>query len=347
VTVALAKHEGAAALKVAAIDAEAWFAGRLDERDRIARETAGFAAALRAAAPQGGPTPFFGMLRLDVDELGQAIQGSLAPLAAAAISRYAVAAPEVVRAHGGFVVFAAGDDLLALLPVAVALRCVVELRQLFVGTVTMIGREREIPVSAQDLTVSAAIVFAHVKAPLGRTIRVTGTLLEEQAKDVAGRDSIAIEVLKPGGVAARWAMPWECALVPEQAGEPRMLRIEELARALVRGVEAEGFASGFFHKLRERLSYIAPGHGSALSREDLIELMAADYLASFHDPASRPDWESAKKAVMPILEAGQPAWRIVSGAGTDRTVEYGRGEGYASDAAMIARFLVAEGAVGP
>lgn len=149
----------------------------------------------------------------------------------------------VEQRHCGKLVYAGGDDLLALVPVADLLSVMRELRLLFGGDGRAVrnagaGRERT-GITAQNgfvctdegqgprwhmamgtaavapeeglssgVTVSMGIVVAHHSHPLSHAVEAAQKALKESAKDALGRNAFAIHALKRSGnpleVGAKW-----------------------------------------------------------------------------------------------------------------------------------------------
>jgi CRISPR-associated protein Cmr2 len=114
-------------------------------------------------------------------------------------------AKQVVENHCGRLVYAGGDDALALLPLEEALPCALELQQQFKEAVKNIARP---PGVKSPPTTSTGIVFAHHTSPLD------GILLAMQragksAKNDYGRDALSIHVLKRSGEEVRVGTHWQ------------------------------------------------------------------------------------------------------------------------------------------
>jgi CRISPR-associated protein Cmr2 len=151
-------------------------------------------------------SPFYAVLMMDGDNLGQHMsqKANQNPIALALNAfTEAAAVPKIVAEHNGMLIYAGGDDVLALLPLEDALACAAALRKQYADCFQASG----IPT-----TLSGAIIFAHVKTALGEVLRQAHTVLDEVAKDGAGRDAIAVRVLKPGGEHLTWARPWDVAM---------------------------------------------------------------------------------------------------------------------------------------
>ena len=139
-------------------------------------------------------------------------------------------------------------------------------------------------------TISAAIEFAHVKMPLGKVLGDSHHLLDDIAKEGAGRDALAVRVWKQSGMALEWAQPWEIVI---QNGE---IQIDKIAKDFVKNDEAVGngnFSNKFFFKIRERFDLLNPakeGDDAILNGKEAIELLAVDYK---HAPVLNRDYRLA------------------------------------------------------
>jgi len=155
----------------------------------------------------------------------------------------------VEEAHHGKLLYAGGDDVMAMVPVRELLSCMRLLRVLYSGHVPegielpegvrevahgfVRYRKRLIRVMGERATASVGAVVAHHMAPLGRVLKELRAA-ESEAKQKGGRDAFTIRVLKRGGGAvsatARWfrESPRDKVELPEH---PSRL-LEALARAL-------------------------------------------------------------------------------------------------------------------
>ncbi len=131
--------------------------------------------------------------------------------------------PEILGRHGGVPLYVGGDDVVALLPADRVLSAAQEIRDRFRTSFVVCrtdGRIEECPspyrpTAGERLlanpgragTTSAAVVFR----PGGGPIRMQQArdLLDEEAKDRAGRDAIAVCFPGPSGGTTRWSSKWE------------------------------------------------------------------------------------------------------------------------------------------
>jgi len=144
----------------------------------------------------------------------------------------------VVEAFDGRLIYAGGDDVVALLPADTALRCAralraafqgtEELRQLLAGTSAADhftypapgflavadhrddhGRGIPIPfiVPGPAAEVSAGIAIAHFKAPLQDVVRAAQAA-EKRAKNELGRAAVSVRLMKRSGETLDWGAKW-------------------------------------------------------------------------------------------------------------------------------------------
>lgn len=140
-------------------------------------------------------------------------------------------AGDIVEKHGGRLIYAGGDDVLALLPLNEALNCANELQQAF---------RAEMAGVKPDMTVSAGLAFAHSKAPLQDAVRAASTA-ESRAKKELDRGAFFIRLMKRSGEIAEWGAKWDSGAV-------------ELLDAWKRCLEAGAVSAKGAHRLAELLT---------------------------------------------------------------------------------------------
>lgn len=112
----------------------------------------------------------------------------------------------VDRNNFGRTIYAGGDDFLAMLNLNNVFDVVAELRKKFDAEVSK-ALKKEYPDINEDVTFSAGLTIAHYQHPLGDVLN-TAREMEKKAKDNAGKDSIAISVLKKSGEQLKMAIKW-------------------------------------------------------------------------------------------------------------------------------------------
>ncbi len=196
-----------------------------------------------ARKQHGAPPAYYSVLAMDGDELGKWLRGELSPrvrdilhpqlrsyfedLPAAhdglnkrrpvtpalhatisrALANFALHfVPAIVRRHQGTLIYAGGDDVLALLPTVSALKCVSELRETYreMWAADDTGRQRLL--MGPTATVSAGLAVVHHKEDL-RFALDQARAAEHAAKE-AGRDTLFVAACRRSGEHAVAQCPW-------------------------------------------------------------------------------------------------------------------------------------------
>lgn len=217
-------------------------------------------------------TPFYAILLMDGDGMGRLIAGRSAQERAAisgALAEFTRQVPKIVSDRNGWLIYAGGDDVFALLPVDRALDCATCCRAAYQ---TAFGRLAPF-VPKSQATISAAIEYAHMKTPLGPLVKDAHRLLDGTAKDATGRDAVACRVWKRGGPILTWAQPWEAVITPDGT------IVGDVRKAFQNDSEdPDKFSSKFFYKLKELYDFT---NENILSGESNIrDLLVAEYLAT-------------------------------------------------------------------
>ena len=257
------------------------------------------------------PTPFYTLLLMDGDNLGKTKQemGGDAGKLSEALAAFTQAVPEIVIRHNGFLVYAGGDDVLAILPLEDALPCALEIRQ----TYMTVFKDK-----AKDASISAGIQFAHMKSPLTAILKDAHSLLDDVAKEQTGRDAIAVRVWKPGGEQYTWAMRWD-------DGDGAVAKLTGLVQSFQREEEGEpGHASKPLYRMRERLEMLKGA--SDFDEESVGKLLIAEYATSGVLSKEEKKKKIAEERVADLL----PLCKKTGG-------------GYGAEAAMLLRFLAQKG----
>ena len=185
-----------------------------------------------------------------------------------ALSNFALhCARKIVEAHQGRLIYAGGDDVLALLPADAALECAKALRSAFQGKAVshpstgeplftspspgfLAGDAKDdqgqpIPflVPGPQMDCSVGIAIAHFKAPLQDIVR-SAQLAEKRAKRNVcdgghGRSAVAVTLIKGSGEMIEWGAKWDGGL--------------ELYERLARAMDAGQLSGRFPHRLAQLL----------------------------------------------------------------------------------------------
>ncbi len=170
----------------------------------------------------GSQNHYYAVLAMDGDRIGDALtrQSENAMVNAAFHRQFSASLAEfaqkkvgaIVEAHNGKLIYAGGDDVLALLPlhvrteddgvlktnIATAVDCAARLGEAFRKTMQGIR---------EGMTVSAGLALVHSTAPLQDAVE-TARRAESRAKATLGRDSFSISLLKRSGEIIEWGANW-------------------------------------------------------------------------------------------------------------------------------------------
>jgi len=277
-------------------------------------------------------SPFYAVLLMDGDQLGMYMgDAGNQTLISNALAKFTHGVPKIVEDNNGALVYAGGDDVLALLPLEDAMGCALKLREHYIKSFG----ECIFPVS-----ISAAIEYAHIKMPLGKVLGDAHDLLNNIAKEKCGRDSLACRVWKPGGKALEWGMPWEEAIVGD------CVVLEQLADNFRKGggnsEDAAAMSSKFLYRIRERFEILNPEDGPrpVLNPEQAKDLMAMEYLNSGASDAK--NMEAARFIITPLLEQCRPKKRIPSKTEAGK-FDFEPSHRCEADAALLVRFIAHKG----
>jgi CRISPR-associated protein Cmr2 len=153
---------------------------------------------------------------MDGDDLGKWLRGDLGPVDATvhaalsgALANYALhEVPPAVEGHGGTVIYAGGDDTLAVLPAARALACALALERAYRQPYG--NRDgHDYLLMGGRATLSAGLAVVHYKEDL-RSALDWAREAERRAKQ-AGKDALGVTVCRRSGEHAFALCPWDFA----------------------------------------------------------------------------------------------------------------------------------------
>lgn len=290
----------------------------------------------KAAGVKDLPSPYYAILLMDGDQLGKHMgdKTKQTPISTA-LNQFTSRAGDIVRQHNGFLIYAGGDDVLALLPLEHALDAAAALQADYKAAFA----QRSPPGKPIDSTLSGAIEFVHIRTPLTRVLQDAHQLLDAVAKEHTGRNAIAVRVWKPSGVALTWAMPWEKAL-----DEQGTVRISQVARSFAQqhpGAEGQQFSNKFFFRMQEVLERFGAG---ADKQEVLEKLLLAEYLHSYDQPGKRakpdtPEMAALQQHLHSLLAQCQCWQRPAAG----EKAQLHATQPIHADGALLVRFLAQKG----
>jgi CRISPR-associated protein Cmr2 len=305
-----------------------------------------------------GASPFFALLLMDGDNMGKLVSRfneAQRQQISNALKQFTDTVPYTVAKHAGWLIYAGGDDVFALLPLDRALACAIACRRDYCNAFA----QEAAFVEDAHATISAAIEYAHMKTPLGPLIKDAHRLLDEVAKEHTGRDSVACRVWKRGGPILTWAQPWEKILhdqenisgsaqkdnmdIGKDFSEIRGNIISDVRMAFQHDSDDPAkFSSKFFYKLRDLFDFAK--NGNLFSAADFCDLLTAEYLAN-----REHQWDqeltteeirenAAARVKKLILLCTKFIRRIKTDETKDLSVEITQ-NGYQADGALLVRFL--------
>lgn len=150
--------------------------------------------------------PYVAVLAFDGDHMGERVdeQKQQGPRGictiSATLSRFALdRVPGIVEAHKGHLIYAGGDDVLAILPSSKAVDCARTIREAF---------QDEAKQSGLKLDGSCGLAVGHQNAPLQMLVK-SAQRMESVAKGRYGRQALAIAVYKRSGEILEWGCKWD------------------------------------------------------------------------------------------------------------------------------------------
>lgn len=158
------------------------------------------------------PDPYYAILLADGDRMGATIDHQQTIDRHIELSRrlstFADRARQIIAQHEGSLVYAGGDDVLALLPLHTLLRCAHDLQHEFGNVINPPhAGARFTDADGNVPTLSVGIAIVHHLEPLGDALAIARTA-ERAAKTVDGKNALAITLSKRSGadvtVQGRW-----------------------------------------------------------------------------------------------------------------------------------------------
>lgn len=134
----------------------------------------------------GEPTPYMAVLQADGDQMGALLEHISSPehhqQVSQALASFAENAGQVAHTHHGHVIYAGGDDVLALVPLDQARGCADALRQSFARTLTKCIKDIQLDLAPTHYpTLSVGLGIGHMQETLN-TLRDLAKRAEQLAK---------------------------------------------------------------------------------------------------------------------------------------------------------------------
>ncbi len=196
-------------------------------------------------------------------------------------SLYGVAG--IIEKHHGALIYAGGDDVCAVLPVETSLKAAREIQQYYTSTYKWIQKGQspenvggswlsapgKLSINlgkGADISISAGILICHHKESLTQMIAEAHHLLDEKAKNEAGRNACAIELRKRSGGSRYFVRKWN----DEQSDEQTWKSFFEIGEAIKSKNKAQVSSSVVY-----RLEQLRDGVDAILKHENRMKMLEA------------------------------------------------------------------------
>jgi len=284
------------------------------------------------------PSSFYALLLMDGDRMGALLRRYNAKKISSALNSFSKNVKDVVQLHNGVLVYAGGDDVLAMVSLEKALSLALKLREAYVNAFReTFGDDYKVLEEDGEGTISAALVYAHYNVPLTGVIKEAHDLLDRVAKDETGRDSLAVTVWKGSGRVLTWSAPWEFIKTHNSN------IFDEFLNALSKGDKPKEYNFTFFYNLRERIEPLFSQEGKLpeqwISEEHLVDLLAAEYRKNRE---RQVDWPTAREKAKNILKLCQRVKRKEKEDGKGYLMEVDKAS-FQTDGLMLVKFLSQKG----
>ena len=165
--------------------------------------------------PKGEAENYIAAIQMDGDHMGQILSskgkdGEFFTRFSRLLANFTSGkAEEIVKQHGGELIYAGGDDVLALVPAWRAVDCALALQKQFSSDdPDMPGSEKNLAEGVSRVTLSAGIAFCHYKTPLTWLLE-EARRAEHRAKEGYGRNALALSIVKRSGETLLWGAKFD------------------------------------------------------------------------------------------------------------------------------------------
>lgn len=146
------------------------------------------------------PSPYYALIRADGDSMGEVINGQTEESKhrelSKALSEFAGEVKKIINDdHNGLLIFSGGDDVLAYLPVDMALSCAHALEKKFKEK---LGEYKT--VDGKQASLSVGVVIAHHLDPLSDVLKLAKEAERTAKEGVAGKNGLAVTLSKRSGI---------------------------------------------------------------------------------------------------------------------------------------------------
>jgi CRISPR-associated protein Cmr2 len=152
------------------------------------------------------PLPYYAILFGDGDRMGEAIDArdteAQHKKLSRALSQFAGEARKIVSEHDGSMIYAGGDDILALVPLSAVIQCACQLADAFKGKLSEFKNAEE-----KSPTLSVGIGISHQMESLEDALKLARDA-EKEAKKLSGKDALCVKVSKRSGTVTTVVDHW-------------------------------------------------------------------------------------------------------------------------------------------
>lgn len=271
------------------------------------------------------PVPYAAILKADGDRMGallsRASTADQSRRISRALNRFAASVHATVREHRGHAIYAGGDDILAMVPLARAPQCAKSLAEGFRNALQPAATEMEVP-PTESPSLSVGLGVGHIMEPLG-ALRDRAERAESRAKGDASsapRNALAITLGMRAGAELCWRAQWSDAaaldalsrfmhgyerkLLPSRAAYD--LRAIDQRMAWLRDDRdpvAAGMRAAEVRRMLDRARNVAGDRIPPDLRSLILDRCAARPLAEVADTMLIARWLSARTAFDPEEQA--------------------------------------------
>jgi CRISPR/Cas system-associated protein Cas10 (large subunit of type III CRISPR-Cas system) len=178
------------------------------------------------------------------------------------LAEFAIGVQSIVERYQGKLIYAGGDDVLAVVSAKKAVECAEELANAFKETMKKYKWKDEKENKEKEISASAGIAIGHKKVPLQDIVHAAHKA-ESRAKTTYDRGALAITVLKRSGEIIEWGCKWNSNTL-------------KLFKEINGSVEDE--AHGFAYKLDAYLKPLALDKKPTIEEEYLKAIVKTEFI---------------------------------------------------------------------
>lgn len=210
------------------------------------------------------PSRYYAVIALDGDSMGKTIAQAASKDEhtgiSAKLSGYTTRARDVVQGkHLGKLIYAGGDDVLALANLSDLLKILKGLRDEFPPLI-----------EGKDSTASAGVCIAHCKVPLGEVLR-WASKMEKEAKKIDGKDALGIALLKHSGNISQTVVKWKYSTLDVTEASEELLDVVEASEGLMELLKEKDVSKKFMYTFREAFAKLVDKEGKLNLDGTLVE----------------------------------------------------------------------------